>query len=167
MHSLHVTPSEVLISFFFQAEDGIRDLTVTGVQTCALPISLRPAGFLIDERLDARHDGRSERRAAGAGPSAWIGAAGSPAVLSIRPAENVEVAPESIGSEERNVRSVAHAVVGIAEYALPGRFRPSLASAADDAACRRGPGCALADRKSTTHGGLEEGAVDRIVAKTC
>src|SRR6266853_2895933 len=27
--------------FFFQAEDGIRDLTVTGVQTCALPISQR------------------------------------------------------------------------------------------------------------------------------
>src|SRR2546430_740886 len=26
------------IVFFFQAEDGIRDLTVTGVQTCALPI---------------------------------------------------------------------------------------------------------------------------------
>src|SRR5438477_9691799 len=25
--------------FFFQAEDGIRDLTVTGVQTCTLPIS--------------------------------------------------------------------------------------------------------------------------------
>src|SRR3989475_4925860 len=28
-----------LFFFFFQAEDGIRDLTVTGVQTCALPIS--------------------------------------------------------------------------------------------------------------------------------
>src|SRR2546430_3004633 len=28
----------VLLFFFFQAEDGIRDLTVTGVQTCALPI---------------------------------------------------------------------------------------------------------------------------------
>src|SRR2546430_3518373 len=27
-----------LFFFFFQAEDGIRDLTVTGVQTCALPI---------------------------------------------------------------------------------------------------------------------------------
>src|SRR2546430_5465321 len=26
------------VIFFFQAEDGIRDLTVTGVQTCALPI---------------------------------------------------------------------------------------------------------------------------------
>src|SRR3989440_9364987 len=29
--------------FFFQAEDGIRDLIVTGVQTCALPISPRHA----------------------------------------------------------------------------------------------------------------------------
>src|SRR2546425_12968564 len=28
--------------FFFQAEDGIRDKLVTGVQTCALPISTRP-----------------------------------------------------------------------------------------------------------------------------
>src|SRR5688500_20274289 len=33
--------STVLVStFFFQAEDGIRDYKVTGVQTCALPISL-------------------------------------------------------------------------------------------------------------------------------
>src|SRR2546430_11347999 len=30
--------SHLLLFFFFQAEDGIRDLTVTGVQTCALPI---------------------------------------------------------------------------------------------------------------------------------
>src|SRR2546426_12138425 len=29
----------LLIFFFFQAEDGIRDYKVTGVQTCALPIS--------------------------------------------------------------------------------------------------------------------------------
>src|SRR5699024_11247190 len=29
----------VLLFFFFQAEDGIRDRNVTGVQTCALPIS--------------------------------------------------------------------------------------------------------------------------------
>ena len=27
-----------LLFFFFQAEDGIRDIGVTGVQTCALPI---------------------------------------------------------------------------------------------------------------------------------
>src|SRR2546427_2139029 len=31
--------SILYLFFFFQAEDGIRDLTVTGVQTCALPIS--------------------------------------------------------------------------------------------------------------------------------
>src|SRR5437868_12593082 len=30
--------------FFFQAEDGIRDRNVTGVQTCALPISVSSAG---------------------------------------------------------------------------------------------------------------------------
>src|SRR6266496_6072762 len=41
--------------FFFQAEDGIRDLYVTGVQTCALPISrilcdyLSVLGFLTKE----------------------------------------------------------------------------------------------------------------------
>src|SRR2546422_11769128 len=29
--------------FFFQAEDGIRDVAVTGVQTCALPISIAAA----------------------------------------------------------------------------------------------------------------------------
>src|SRR5688572_32211037 len=36
-----------LFFFFFQAEDGIRDLTVTGVQTCALPISTRSCGCSI------------------------------------------------------------------------------------------------------------------------
>src|SRR2546430_5363632 len=33
-----------VLCFFFQAEDGIRDLTVTGVQTCALPIFQRSRG---------------------------------------------------------------------------------------------------------------------------
>src|SRR3712207_7660068 len=31
-----------LFFFFFQAEDGIRDIGVTGVQTCALPIYIAP-----------------------------------------------------------------------------------------------------------------------------
>src|SRR2546427_4730532 len=38
-----VPPGLLVLFFFFQAEDGIRDLTVTGVQTCALPISSRPS----------------------------------------------------------------------------------------------------------------------------
>src|SRR5438034_11051758 len=33
--------------FFFQAEDGIRDHCVTGVQTCALPISSKSRGLMI------------------------------------------------------------------------------------------------------------------------
>src|SRR2546425_5022034 len=33
---------EIYFFFFFQAEDGIRDKLVTGVQTCALPISHIP-----------------------------------------------------------------------------------------------------------------------------
>src|SRR5688500_19539387 len=38
----HILPDCDLnnINFFFQAEDGIRDYKVTGVQTCALPISI-------------------------------------------------------------------------------------------------------------------------------
>src|SRR2546429_6956901 len=34
--------------FFFQAEDGIRDVAVTGVQTCALPISQKREAILQD-----------------------------------------------------------------------------------------------------------------------
>src|SRR5947209_19164250 len=40
----------IMFFFFFQAEDGIRDIGVTGVQTCALPIS----------RITARSSGRVE-----------------------------------------------------------------------------------------------------------
>src|SRR2546422_6641339 len=36
------------VCFFFQAEDGIRDVAVTGVQTCALPISLEADGTVRD-----------------------------------------------------------------------------------------------------------------------
>src|SRR3989441_7863339 len=35
------TLSILFVFFFFQAEDGIRDKLVTGVQTCALPISCK------------------------------------------------------------------------------------------------------------------------------
>src|SRR3712207_7348354 len=51
--------------FFFQAEDGIRDIGVTGVQTCALPIYPRPAGRYRRRRLGRQHaraDDRGRRR---------------------------------------------------------------------------------------------------------
>src|SRR6266542_4781118 len=52
--------------FFFQAEDGIRDATVTGVQTCALPISLacRAGPGRVRVQPPDRRD-RADRRAAG------------------------------------------------------------------------------------------------------
>src|SRR2546427_13044811 len=61
----------ILFFFFFQAEDGIRDLTVTGVQTCALPISggasLGPRGrataAAIDLALHPPAVGRADPRA--------------------------------------------------------------------------------------------------------
>src|SRR2546422_4579591 len=54
------------VIFFFQAEDGIRDVAVTGVQTCALPISHTVTTRLIT--ISPRENYRSRRRArAGAG----------------------------------------------------------------------------------------------------
>src|SRR2546430_334584 len=56
----------VMVSvFFFQAEDGIRDLTVTGVQTCALPISLPASAGARNllHRLD--RNGESDRQGRG------------------------------------------------------------------------------------------------------
>src|SRR2546427_4269346 len=41
LHTFALSLYSFVFFFFFQAEDGIRDLTVTGVQTCALPISHR------------------------------------------------------------------------------------------------------------------------------
>src|SRR5699024_11698168 len=50
-------------SFLFQAEDGIRDRNVTGVQTCALPISDQVDGIYTGELLgDMMH---GEHKAAG------------------------------------------------------------------------------------------------------
>src|SRR5690606_40375927 len=43
-----------VVLFFFQAEDGIRDFHVTGVQTCALPISTCPMGEVVVPRPVSR-----------------------------------------------------------------------------------------------------------------
>src|SRR2546429_6697529 len=46
----------LVICFFFQAEDGIRDVAVTGVQTCALPI------FTVERRVRRKAVCRSGSR---------------------------------------------------------------------------------------------------------
>src|SRR3989449_3181345 len=52
------------VFFFFQAEDGIRDVAVTGVQTCALPISIartRTTAVTLRRRITAQ-SARARRR---------------------------------------------------------------------------------------------------------
>src|SRR5699024_8540078 len=48
--------------FFFQAEDGIRDRNVTGVQTCALPISNRAIEKGLEHRKEVIHPTNQELR---------------------------------------------------------------------------------------------------------
>src|SRR5436305_13533148 len=60
--------------FFFQAEDGIRDADVTGVQTCALPISLEQfERDRVIERLQPKIAHLSARLAADVAPLASVG----------------------------------------------------------------------------------------------
>src|SRR2546429_3193899 len=66
---------ECLFVFFFQAEDGIRDVAVTGVQTCALPIS--PPGRLTGWPACSPGAGSRAAPTAGCGPGS-CGGAGSP-----------------------------------------------------------------------------------------
>src|SRR5689334_5169198 len=49
--SWYVAETFELLTFFFHAEDGIRDGTVTGVQTCALPISAAIRAFFLPVAL--------------------------------------------------------------------------------------------------------------------
>src|SRR3712207_9389772 len=56
------------LCFLFQAEDGIRDIGVTGVQTCALPISLQLLTYtLMQVPAGALADSFGPRRVFGAG----------------------------------------------------------------------------------------------------
>src|SRR5947209_10529731 len=65
---LYTSPyRSVLEIFFFQAEDGIRDIGVTGVQTCALPISGWPSTRAAGCRCSTRRRGGT----APAGFASW------------------------------------------------------------------------------------------------
>src|SRR2546430_4935204 len=83
--------------FFFQAEDGIRDLTVTGVQTCALPIlSLSGAAGL-------RHQCRSLRATCNSHSFLLSCSHGSEPVCGGEPAPNETLSGIGRRSEERRV----------------------------------------------------------------
>src|SRR2546429_6823888 len=81
------------VHFFFQAEDGIRDVAVTGVQTCALPIFRaldRPIGPGGASARGMEYTGGARARAAAARPGARrVRGAGGPPPSS----PHLEVAP--------------------------------------------------------------------------
>src|SRR2546430_10754682 len=83
----------ILFFFFFQAEDGIRDLTVTGVQTCALPIYVELVLVGVPIGADAlEHVRAAEHRG------------GRDVDLRLVPGHNRSVEPDKLGrSEERRV----------------------------------------------------------------
>src|SRR2546421_9348798 len=85
------------IFFFFQAEDGIRDLIVTGVQTCALPISI---GHVAQPELGFRVVGKDERLDAYARLIVRVG-------LNLQPGQDVQISGfiehAPLRSEERRV----------------------------------------------------------------
>src|SRR5690606_40760177 len=95
--------------FFFQAEDGIRDFHVTGVQTCALPISAAAERFAAgDRRVRGRRDragGRGDaRRGATGGAMAGgrgISRRGSPPGVARRGARALRSEERRVGKEWR------------------------------------------------------------------
>src|SRR5205809_6148955 len=95
------------VFFFFQAEDGIRDVAVTGVQTCALPIFARPAlgRGLLELRLHRRDDVRPER-ARGHAPRLPHDDRVAPALLGVAGAERSE--ERRVGKDGRSRRTASH-----------------------------------------------------------
>src|SRR5205823_6863792 len=88
--------------FFFQAEDGIRDKLVTGVQTCALPIWI---GGRAQARQDDARRGPPPRAPAPAPPDGRRDVAGRHPGRRRRRRRGDEVAPRAAEkrSEERRV----------------------------------------------------------------
>src|SRR5690606_40551814 len=72
------------ISFFFQAEDGIRDFHVTGVQTCALPICMNWA-VESPVMVQARVELSPASMMVGAAVNVALGAVGGATVTVIGP----------------------------------------------------------------------------------
>src|SRR5438034_4630527 len=109
--------------FFFQAEDGIRDHCVTGVQTCALPIY---RVVRIPREIESEIRGW---RAAGGGNASQRGAGGGLAAVKTSGAETTGSVEPEVGWETA------------ARASAPQRGTPSGLSAWPDRWRLRHPGC--------------------------
>src|SRR5438309_6289464 len=89
--------------FFFQAEDGIRDGTVTGVQTCALPISENWGGNPPPTRIERsmRVGGGFPPQFSGETPSTLATGKGNQTLIGATVDEGVRSEERRVGKECR------------------------------------------------------------------
>src|SRR2546430_7908448 len=97
----------MVVFFFFQAEDGIRDLTVTGVQTCALPI-LVPAPQSAREASGGAGTSPAPSREAAAPPAEGPTDYGLPAESDAEPEPPSRSEERRVGKEGRSRWSPYH-----------------------------------------------------------
>src|SRR5690606_39434997 len=97
--------------FFFQAEDGIRDFHVTGVQTCALPISREPCARSAGRSASALYSRNCSGSSARQPPLRFrrrrVGrsSGGARAAASIASSEQQRSEERRVGKEGRSRRS--------------------------------------------------------------
>src|SRR2546428_11328085 len=103
------------VFFFFQAEDGIRDLIVTGVQTCALPIWRDPA----DERRIQRPQ-HLEREPGARGQTPEIGRGRHGDALGVVPrlAPDLEPVLVRVAADDRRRLDGGDELAGLASQGL-------------------------------------------------
>src|SRR2546426_8904268 len=145
MMKILIYDDSLVVFFFFQAEDGIRDYKVTGVQTCALPICVQPAAGTAG--------GASRLGPAGQAP----GAAGARWARAAGPAR-LRGAAHRAAPDVRAVRRGAGALPHGAAAALGARVRTSR-QLADE---RLGQGRAVAGSGEHNGGG---GSLLRVAAE--
>src|SRR5258707_15515959 len=96
----------VLLVVFFQAEDGIRDIGVTGVQTCALPISTAAIGVSINDlRKNLRDINDHMDRECKSSEARYGIALDASLITGIDPPKEVESALEAINTAYNYVSS--------------------------------------------------------------
>src|SRR2546430_3822411 len=179
---LHSACATTAVFFFFQAEDGIRDLTVTGVQTCALPISIftnltrdhldyhetfdayfaakaRLVGYLADDGLAVIN----------ADDSAWARLPHAPRRITFSAAApTADVTARDVRVDAKGARFTLVTTQGSHPVALPLLGRFNVANALGVAACAVGLGVpppVVAERLSTSP--QVPGRMERIAVDPC
>src|SRR5205085_3766424 len=99
----------VRMCFFFQAEDGIRGLTVTGVQTCALPICQAYTAIAASHErnfpVKLGHSFTSRESYTGYGPCSIAPHSSVPDVHRVRPTNSTRSEERRVGKECRSRRA--------------------------------------------------------------